>query len=205
MINNISQTGRKSSIRRFFSWEEKMKKIRTVLFLLLVFSSLLLILSLQEGTAEEEISVKEVTPFTYVCLAHQGPFADMPDVIGRMWQHTRQQNIFPSLGPTIGVYYSTPDLVQPTELEWEIGFPITPQILVQAPLEKKQWSFTSVISTVHMGPPETVGETYTKIKEWMENNNYLHAGPILERYWADPSQVRPEAQRTEIWVPFKKE
>jgi effector-binding domain-containing protein len=182
-----------------------MKKIRTVPFLFLFLFTLLLILSLQEGTAEQEISVKEVTQFTYVCLAHKGPFTDMPDVIGRMWQHTRQQNIFPSMGPLIGVYYSAPDLVQPAELEWEIGFPITPQTLVQAPLEKKQWIFTSVISTVHIGPNETVGETYAKIKEWMENNNYLHTGPILERYLSDPSQVRPETQRTEIWVPFREE
>jgi effector-binding domain-containing protein len=181
-----------------------MKKMRTVLFLLLLFSSLLS-LSLQQGTAEEEISIKEVTSFTYVCLPHKGSFADMPEVIGRMWQHTRQQNIFPSMGAMIGVYYSTPDLVAAEELEWEIGFPITPQTLVQAPLEKKQWIFTSVISIIHTGPYETVGETYTKIKEWMETNKYLHAGPILERYLSDPSQVRPEAQRTEIWVPFKEE
>lgn len=182
-----------------------MKKTRTILFFLLLFSSLLLIMSLEEGIAEEEITVKEVTPFTYVCLPHKGPFTDIPDVIGRMWQHTRQQNIFPSMGAMIGVYYSTPDLVESAELEWELGFPITPQTLVQAPLEKKQWIFTSVISTVHIGPYETIGETYGKIKEWMENNNYLHAGPILERYLSDPSQVRPEAQQTEIWVPFKEE
>jgi AraC family transcriptional regulator len=201
MIKILSPTGYEFSIQSLLLKEEKMKKMRTVLFLLLLFSSLHLTLSLQQGNAEEEISVKEVTSFTYVCLPHKGSFADMPEVIGRMWQHTRQQNIFPSAA-MIGVYYSTPDLVAPEELEWEIGFPITPQILVQAPLEKKLWNFTNVISTVHIGPYETIGDTYTKIKEWMETNNYLHAGPILERYLSDPSQVSPEAQRTEIWVPF---
>jgi len=175
--------------------------MRTVLFLLLLFSSLILTLGVQQETTEEEITVMEVTSFTYVCLPHKGPFTDMPEVIGMMWQHTRQQNIFPSAA-VIGVYYSTPDLVAQEELEWEIGFPITPQTLVQAPLEKKLWNFTNVISTVHIGPYETIGETYAKIKEWMENNNYLHGGPILERYLSDPSQVSLEAQRTEIWVPF---
>ena len=204
MINNGSQTGRESSLRRFFSQEEKMKKRRTILPLFLLFSSLILALCLRQGAAEEEISVKEVTSFIYVCLPHKGPFTDLPEVIQTMWGHTRQQNIFPK-GPMIGVYYSTPDLVQPQELEWEIGFPITPQDLVQAPLEKKQWIFTSVISTVHQGPYETVGETYAKIKQWMENNNYVHAGPILERYLQDPRQVRPEEVQTEIWVPFIKE
>ncbi|NIM90611.1 MAG: hypothetical protein GTO17_06645 [Candidatus Aminicenantes bacterium] len=182
-----------------------MKKMRTILFLLLLFSSFLLELNVQPGTAEEEITIKEVIPFTYVCYPHTGSYADMPKVIGMMWQHTRQQNIFPALGPLLGVYYSTPDLVAAEELEWELGFPITPQTLVQAPLEKKQWSFTSVISTMHNGPPETIGETYTKLKEWMESNNYLHVGPILHRYLSDPSQVGPQAQRIEIWVPFSTE
>jgi len=181
-----------------------MKKIRTVLFLFLLFSSLTLILIVHQGTAEEEISVKEVTSFIYVCIAHKGPYTDLPEIIQMMWGHTRHQNIFPQ-GPLIGIYHSTPDLVKPEELEWEIGFPITAQALVQAPLEKKQWIFTSVISTVHSGPYDTIGETYAKIKEWMEINNYLHAGPILERYLQDPRQVRPEALQTEIWVPFMKE
>jgi effector-binding domain-containing protein len=193
------------SIQSLLFKEEKMKKMRTVLFLLPLFSSLLLILSVQEAPGEEEITIKEVTSFTYVCLPHKGSFADMPEVIGRMWQHTRQQNIFPTMGAMIGVYYSTPDLVAAEELEWEIGFPITPQTLVQAPLEKKQWIFTSVISIIHTGPYDTIGETYTKIKEWMENNNYLHTGPILERYLSNPSQVSLGAQQTEIWVPFKEE
>ncbi len=205
MIKIFSPLRYNLSILGLLLKEEKMKTMRTILFLLLLFSSLLLALNVQPGTAEEEITVKEVIAFTYVCYPHKGSFADMPEVIGMMWQHTRRQNIFPSLGPLIGVYYSTPDLVAAEELEWEIGFPITPQTLVQAPLEKKQWIFTTVISTIHTGPEETIGETYTRLKEWMENNNYLHAGPILHRYLSDPSQVGPEAQRIEIWVPFRTE
>jgi len=180
-----------------------MKKIITVSFFFLFLFLFILTLGLQKGKAEEEISVKEVTSFTYLCLPHKGPFTDFQEVLGNLMLNMRQQNIVPG-GPMIGVYYSTPDLVKPEELEWEIGFPITPQTFVQAPLQKKQWIFNTVATAVHEGPYETSGETYTKIAEWLDKNNYEFAGPILERYWTDPSQVRPEELKTEIWAPVKK-
>jgi AraC family transcriptional regulator len=180
-----------------------MKKIIIISALLFLLSLIHPTLSFQGIAAQEEISVREVTSFTYLCLPHKGPFTDFQEVLGNLMLNMRQQNIVPG-GPMIGVYYSTPDLVKPEELEWEIGFPITPQTLVQAPLQKKQWIFTTVATAVHKGPYETSGETYQKIAEWLDQNNYESAGPILERYWTDPSQVRPEELKTEIWAPVRK-
>jgi len=183
-----------------------MKKTIMISLLVLVFSSFPLILSAQEKTSDvETVSIKEVSPFTYCCIAHKGPFTEIENVIGKLIQAIRGQNIAP-IGPMIGIYYNSPVEVKPEALVWEIGFPIIEQALVLAPLEKKQWNFTTVAAALRTGPYEKPGETYLKIFEWLKFNNYVQAGPAMERYLdQDPSQVKPEELRTEIWIPCKKE
>jgi AraC family transcriptional regulator len=95
--------------------------------------------------------------------------------------------------------------VKPEDLEWEMGFPVTVQALVQPPLERKEWNFAQVAASLHKGSYETSGDTIRKIMEWMESNVYSQAGPILERYLdMNPSEVKPEDLKTEIWIPVKK-
>lgn len=153
---------------------------------------------------DENISVQEIEPFLYCCLSHKGPFTDMQDVIGQLMAAMHNQNIYPT-GPLLGIYYDSPDKVKPEDLQWEVGFPVTVQVLPQPPLAKKQWIFKTVVSTVHVGPYEKVGDTIGKMLEWMKHAKYVPAGPFLERYMdMDPSQLKPEDLKTEIWIPCQK-
>lgn len=182
-----------------------MKKTVPLTLFFLIFSSLSLLITNKGKTSETEpVTIKEVAPFTYCCLHQKGPFTDIQSVIARMWQAMQSQAIFP-MGPMIGIYYNAPDTVKPDELEWEVGFPISSQNRVLAPLEKKQWSYTPVASALHRGPYQETGSTFNKIFKWLKEHNYAPAGPVMERYLdQDPAQVKPAELRTEIWIPCKK-
>ena len=157
--------------------------------------------SQKPASKEETVSVQEVTPFVYVCISHKGPFSEIENVIGQLMMSCQNQNIYPG-GPMIGVYYNSPDEVKPEDLQWEIGFPVTPQVMPQSPLEKKQWNFTQVATATHAGPYEKTGETIAKVYEWLEANGYTQAGPLLERYLTMPTpDTKPEDMKTEIWIP----
>jgi AraC family transcriptional regulator len=153
----------------------------------------------------QSISVKIETmePFVYFCLKHKGPFADIQEVIARLLQESRQQNVFPS-GPMMGVYYNNPGEVSPENLEWEVGFPVTPQALVQPPLELREWKYAQVAVSLHKGSYESTGETIDKMLKWMEANGYVRSGPIAERYLdMNPDELKPSDLKTEIWIPVK--
>ena len=45
---------------------------------------------------------------------------------------------------------------------------------------------------------------YAKIREWIEEEGYTVSGAPYEIYQTDPSQVLPEENITEIYVPVKK-
>ncbi len=105
----------------------------------------------------------------------------------------------------IGVSYNSPDMVKPEELEWEMGFPVSAQVEVQPPLEKKEWKFTLVCSAVHKGPYEEAGKTVSKMFEWMQANKLTLAGPVMERFLTMPTpDTKPEDLRSEIWIPCQK-
>jgi len=182
-----------------------MKNIIWILLSFFLIPSFVLIIANQEKTGEKgAVSLREISPFTYCCIPHKGPFTEIQEVIGALMQALRSQNIYPA-GPLVGIYYNSPAEVKETELEWEVGFPTTAQAVAQAPLEKKQWNFTTVASALHTGPYETTEQTISKILEWMKSNGYTQAGPIMERYMdMDPSAVKPEELRTEIWIPCQK-
>lgn len=147
------------------------------------------------------VSVKQVTPFVYCCITHKGPFSQIQNVMGQLMMSSQAQNIFPA-GPPFGVYYIDPDEVKPEELVWEVGFPIMAQSMPQPPLEKKQWTYTLVATAQHTGPYEKAGETIAKIFEWMTANDFVQAGPILERYLTMPTPTtKPEDLKSEIWIP----
>jgi effector-binding domain-containing protein len=152
----------------------------------------------------EAITVQQVEAFAYVSLQQKGPFDKMEEAIGNLMQEMRGQNLVPG-GPMIGIYFNSPDEVKPEDLQWEIGFPVTSQALVQPPLQMKEWNFTQVVVSLHQGPYEKVGETIQKMIEWMEANGYFPAGPFLERYMdMNPEELKPEELKTEVWIPCQK-
>ncbi len=162
-------------------------------------------LNTQEETPEKKfVSVEEVSPFSYCCIPHKGPFTEAEGVIMQLMKAVREQKIAPA-GPMIGVYYNNPDMVKPEELEWEIGFPVSAQMEVKPPLEKKEWKFTLVCSAVHKGAYEETGKTYYKMFEWMKENKLTPAGPVMERYLTMPTpDTKPEDLKSEIWIPCQK-
>lgn len=158
----------------------------------------------EKGSEAQPVAIKEVSPFTYCCIPHKGPFTEIEQVINQLMAVMQSQNILPT-GPMLGIYYNDPEKVKPEELEWEIGFPVTSRGSVQSPLEIKQWPFTLVASAFHIGPYEKTGESYAKIFQWLDVNNYDQTGPVLEKYLVAPlSGTKPEDLKAEIWVPCQK-
>jgi effector-binding domain-containing protein len=152
----------------------------------------------------ESFTVQQTEAFAYVCLPQKGSFDKIGEAIGGLMQEMQAQNIVPA-GPMIGIYFNSPEQVKPEDLQWEIGFPVTAQALIQPPLQKKEWNYTQVVVGLHQGPYEKTGETIEKMMEWMEANGYVPAGAVLERYQdMNPDELKPEELKTEIWIPCQK-
>lgn len=157
----------------------------------------------QETASDLRVSIKVVEPFTYVCIPHQGSFRAINHTIDRLLEVSNLQDIFPT-GPLMSVFYGSPIQLKPESREWEVGFPVSPQLLAQPPLRAKHWDYTLVAEAYHDGPFDKVGETYAVIYAWLEANGYESDGPTMEMYVSDPKLMSPDDYHTRIWVPCKK-
>lgn len=158
----------------------------------------------QEEVRPGTVIVKEVNPFVYVCVHKRGAFTQIQDAVSQLMQELQNQNLSP-MGGMIGVYYFDPENENMENIEWDIGFPVPVQALVQMPLQKKQWSHTMVAATMHVGAYEETASTYEKILDWMDKNGYEQDGPVAELYQdMNPAAVNPANLRTEIWIPCRK-
>lgn len=182
-----------------------MKKIIPVFLLVFFLVNQVSLASAPKGNPEQDsFSIEDITPFSYVCISHKGPFSDMEKVIGMLLSSMQSQNIRMT-GTMFGVYYNSPQTVRPEELIWEVGFPVDPEAIPQRPLEKKLWNFTNVLVGLHIGPYGEKSQTIDRMREWMRVNNYVSDGPVLEKFLdMDPSKLLPEGLRTEIWIPCRK-
>jgi effector-binding domain-containing protein len=179
--------------------------------LLLIFGAVLSAPARAAGPAptaaqDAAVTIKDIEPFPYCAIGHTGPYTDMTAGIGPLIGAMQAQELFTQVrGPMVGVYYNSPGEVKPEELSWEVGFVITAQATPQLPLVKKTWDHTTVAAALHIGPYEKVGRTIEKVMAWLAAQGYEASGPMLERYLnMNPTAVKPEELRTEIWVPCQK-
>lgn len=171
---------------------------------ILIFPSLTFSIGPQTQERVGEVTLKQVEPFVYFSLKQKGSFESIDTVINQLIETARSQNVYPA-GPLLTIFHGNLVNIDPEKIEWEVGFPVTPHALVQAPLERKIWEFSPVVACLHAGPYEKMGETIKKMLDWMETNGYVQAGPLLERSVGDdPTRIKSEYLRVEIWIPCKK-
>jgi effector-binding domain-containing protein len=171
--------------------------------LILIGASFLSGVAPSVGAQDLAVTVKDVQPFPYCAISHQGPYTDMAAVVGRLVGAVQTQGLFPQVrGPMIGVYFNSPAEAAPKDLVWQAGFIVTAQASPQPPLVKKVWEYRTVAVALHRGPYAEGGRTVAAMMAWLVANGYQPAGPVLERYLdRDPAGIRPEELRTEIWIP----
>jgi effector-binding domain-containing protein len=153
------------------------------------------------------VTVKEIEPFSYCFVSHTGAFGDLSSVLNDLLALMQSQNLAPA-GDLIAVYHISPTQGIPEVIDYEVGFPISPQFFLRpdSGLQKKVWDYTNVAAAEHKGPYAGTEDTIDQMLEWIETNNYIQDGPILGRFLVIPTDtVRPSELRTEIWIPIKKQ
>jgi effector-binding domain-containing protein len=147
--------------------------------------------------------VMDVPSFTYCGVVQEGSGLDIGDAIKDLMLKSQSQNIYPR-GPVMAVFLADPNLVDPDDLVWEVGFPCMDQDVPQAPLYKRVWFITPVARTVTTGPYWQTHEAIEQLEDWMDSQGLVADGPIVERYLdIGPDEPDRSALRTEIWIPIK--
>jgi len=151
----------------------------------------------------QDVQIKDQTTFFYAFLECTGSYSLIPAKIGEFMGAYFGQGLGAFTG-VMAFYFNAPGEVPEAELRWRIGMPIDKGAEPAAPLGKDVFDFPKIASYLYVGPYEKVGEVYTKIMAWLDQNDWKMVGPAMEIYLNNPMEVAPEKLETEIILPVEK-
>ncbi len=155
-----------------------------------------------------DVEIKNIEPMTVAFITMQGPYAQMPDAMGRVYGWIAQHGLAPSTMP-VAVFFTSPDAAPESEAIWEVQAPLTGDVPEADPDDSgvgvKRIEAQTVASTLHHGPYETMGPAYEAMSSWIEANGYAMAGPPEEVYMTDAGVVPPDEYVTEVRFPVHKQ
>jgi effector-binding domain-containing protein len=147
-----------------------------------------------------ECTLKERPVQHALVIRRTVPVAGLPDffayALPRIWNYLEAIGQQPS-GPPFGAYHNR-DM---QALDVEAGFPVATHLAGSEEIHPTLIAGGEVVSTIHVGPYQTLDLAYHDLSRWIKGQGYAPSGPFYEFYLNDPATVPPDAIQTEVAVP----
>jgi effector-binding domain-containing protein len=154
------------------------------------------------------VDVKMTEPETVAFVAMRGPYAQIPEAMGRLYGWVAQQGLKPVEMPSV-VYLTDPASGAESEAFWEVRAPVAGDPAPVAPDESgcgiRHDPSHLVASTMYRGPYEEIAPAYEDLQAWTTANGYAIVGPPREVYYSDPETTPVQEYLTEIRFPVAKD
>jgi AraC family transcriptional regulator len=133
------------------------------------------------------VELKVDTAFAYCALEMTGNYDQHQAAFEKLYQEAMKQGIYG--GMPFGIYWNSPANTPVEKLLWDVGFALPPGNAPKPPLTLKKWEFTTMVSLKYRGVfgGEEMGQTYGRLYQWIGENGYQPAGPLMEVYLNTPS------------------
>lgn len=145
-----------------------------------------------------EIRTVETTEQPTAVLRATVAMDELPAFFARAFTATAaalgQQGQVPA-GPPFGLYRGMPTAV----VDVEAGFPVTAPVEPAGEVLPSTLPGGRAVEAVHVGPYDTMGETYGQVEQWMVGQRLVPGPVVWESYLSDPErEPDPATWRTVI-------
>ena len=128
--------------------------------------------------------------------------AMLPQVLGEgygeIMQYLERAGIEPA-GPPFSLYHN----MDMEHLDVELGFPVWQPPEAEGRIKASTLPGGRAAVAVHVGPYETLDETYRKLMGYVEREGLKTEPFMYEMYLNDPDEVPPEQLQTEVYFPLR--
>jgi AraC family transcriptional regulator len=146
------------------------------------------------------VVVKTVEPIHALVVSMKGSYMQHGDAFTQLMSQLATQGKNP-IGPPFGRYFNSMGDVSETDLQWEIGFPVGPEVKATAPLELKDIPGGLVATLVYDGPSDGISVAVPGVGRWVAENGYRATGPMSIVFVGQPD---PMQMRVELRLPVEK-
>lgn len=143
-----------------------------------------------------EVKLVETKPMPILSIRKKMNVKDSQKYMMELLSAVQEKGLTPLAGP-MSIFHD--EVYDPENYDMEDAVPIKEEAESTRIMEGSLCAMS-----VLKGPYTELPSVYAKIREWIEAENYTVSGAPYEIYQTDPSQVAPEENITEIYVPIKK-
>ncbi|MGF1445177.1 MAG: GyrI-like domain-containing protein [Pikeienuella sp.] len=136
-------------------------------------------------------------------LRHIGPYPEIGAVFGRLLGVIEAQGLWPQIHGMAGIFHDDPNSVAPADLRSHAAAFIAEEAVVPEGLEPVHLPAGRYAVLTHIGSYTGLSESWAKLYEDVVAAGLCPgAGPAVELYLTNPSEVAEAALRTELQLPL---
>ena len=148
-----------------------------------------------------EISLTEVEPRPTAVVREVVAVSDLPGFFHRAFSAVaiavQGQNVSVA-GVPFGLFHGVPT----DRVDVEAGFPLSRPIEASGPVTPSSLPGGRVVTALHVGPYDTLDQTYAELTAWMSEQSLTPGEDMWEEYLSDPEEEPdPATWRTRISCP----
>lgn len=148
------------------------------------------------------MEIRTVEPRNTLTVRVSVPVGELPLLMGRAFGEIAalmQRKGIPFAGMPFALYHN----MDMNALDVEIGFPVAGAVAGEGKIQASTIPGGRVAWAVHVGPYETIEETYDALLSFARERGLKVCEWMYESYLNGPDTARPEELQTEICMPIK--
>jgi AraC family transcriptional regulator len=150
-----------------------------------------------------EMSFKTLPALRLATIPHSGPYQQIGPVFRKLGEIAVPAGLFAkATGNMIGLYMDDPRTTPASELRSAAALPVSEGEVLPAGLVEQRLDGGRFACFLHVGPYEGLPAAWAEaVATFLSSGHARRPGPSVEIYLNDPTQVSPDALRTEIAIP----
>ena len=148
-----------------------------------------------------DIQIETIPAMPIACVRHVGPYPEMEPAWGAVMGWAAAKGLVGPDATMLGLCYDDPAETPGPELRSDACVTVSPDADVDAPAELREIAAGRYVTAVHVGPFDTVGESYAAMTDWAVGEDVtFREHPTIEMYLTDPETTPPEEFETKLFV-----
>lgn len=155
-----------------------------------------------------DIKIKEIREQPTLTIRESATIASIPDRIGQIYSDIvafmGEKGIAPAGAPFAYWHNMNSESMSKGVFDMECGFPVIKPVEGEGQIKASKLPGGKAVTAMHIGPYETLVETYETIQGWINEKGYQVEDDMWETYLTNPCEVPDNSKwMTEIFWPLK--
>jgi len=157
------------------------------------------------GGRNMQVEIREYPALRVGAVRHVGPYMQINHAFARLGELAAPARLFERPGAQmVALFYDDPDTTPAEQLRADAAVVVAPDVALPKGLTEQCIASGEYASTTHVGPYETLGDTWARFMgEWLPSSGRrIGDGVAYEVYHNTPMDTPKEQLRTELRLPL---